>query len=163
MATILSALALIMVRSLNKTEGPGAIAHYFVLASMICGVETLFCGVTPDSPTHGLLMLFDLFGGFGHFTMTLAFHYAEASRLAPFEYVALLWQVLADVFIFKLEFSSASPASRAFDFDRFGDRFSRKEQRVDEAAATKRMRQREYFCNVVVRKNLSDRCLFWES
>ncbi|WP_298922152.1 hypothetical protein [uncultured Roseobacter sp.] len=107
MATIQSALALIMVRSLNKTEGPGAIALYLVLASKICGIATLFSAVTPDLSTLGLLMLSDLFGGFGHFRMTLAFRYAEASRLAPFEYVALLWPVLADVFIFRLELLSA--------------------------------------------------------
>lgn len=33
----LGALALIMVRSLNRTESPGAIALYFVLASMVGG------------------------------------------------------------------------------------------------------------------------------
>ena len=39
--------------------------------------------------------------------MTLAFRYAEASRLAPFEYVALLWPLLADLLIFRLELSTA--------------------------------------------------------
>ena len=37
--------------------------------------------------------------------MTLAFRYAEASRLAPFEYVALLWPLLADLLIFRLDLS----------------------------------------------------------
>ena len=39
--------------------------------------------------------------------MTLAYRYAEASRLAPFEYVALVWPVLADLFLFRLPLSSA--------------------------------------------------------
>ena len=34
--------------------------------------------------------------------MTLAFRYAEATRLAPFEYIALLWPILADLLIFRL-------------------------------------------------------------
>lgn len=107
-AAALSALALIMVRSLNKTESPGAIALYFVLASMIGGVATLPWGwVTPDGPMLGYLVLSGLLGGFGHIAMTLAFRYAEASRLAPFEYLALLWPVLADVFLFKLQLSTA--------------------------------------------------------
>ncbi len=107
-AAILSALALIMVRSLNKTESPGAIALYFVLASMIGGVATLPWGwVTPDMLTLGFLILSGLFGGFGHIAMTMAFRYAEASRLAPFEYVALLWPLLADVFLFSLGLSPA--------------------------------------------------------
>lgn len=39
--------------------------------------------------------------------MTLSFSYAEASRLAPFEYVALLWPVLADLLIFDLPLAAS--------------------------------------------------------
>ncbi|MEL6958355.1 MAG: DMT family transporter [Pseudomonadota bacterium] len=107
-AAILTALALIMVRSLSKTESPGAIALYFVLASMVCGLATLPWGwVAPDGLTLWFLILSGLFGGFAHIAMTLAFRYAEASRLAPFEYIALLWPVLADVFIFRLSLSTS--------------------------------------------------------
>lgn len=107
-AATLTALALLMVRSLNRTESPGAIALYFVLASMIGGVLTLPWGwIVPDLPTLGFLILSGLFGGFGHIAMTLAFRYAEASRLAPFEYVALIWPVLADVFIFEIGLAPA--------------------------------------------------------
>lgn len=104
----LSAIALLMVRSLNQTESPGAIALYFVLASMAGGIATLPWGwVMPDPPTLGLLVLSGLFGGFAHIAMTLAFRYAEASRLAPFEYVALMWPVLADLFLFRLSLSTS--------------------------------------------------------
>ncbi len=104
----LTALALIMVRSLIKTESPGAVALYFVLASLAGAVLTIPWGwVVPDARTLTLLILAGLFGGFGHITMTLAFRYAEASRLATFEYVALLWPLLADLFIFKVHLSSA--------------------------------------------------------
>ena len=104
----LSALALIMVRSLNKTESPGAIALYFVLVAAIASLLTLPWGwVMPNWQTFALLTAAGLFGGFGHIAITLAFRYAEASRLATFEYVALLWPLLADVFIFKLQLSTA--------------------------------------------------------
>ncbi|MEL6681239.1 MAG: DMT family transporter [Pseudomonadota bacterium] len=107
-AASLSALALLMVRSLKKTESPGAIALYFVLASLTGGIATLLWGwITPDWSTLSLLILSGLFGGLGHIAMTLAFRYAEASRLAPFEYIALLWPVLADVFIFRLGLSAS--------------------------------------------------------
>lgn len=107
-AALLSALSLLMVRNLNRTESPGAIALYFVLASMIGGVLTLPWGwIVPDLPTLGFLILSGLFGGFGHIAMTLAFRYAEASRLAPFEYIALIWPVLADVFIFGIGLAPA--------------------------------------------------------
>ena len=105
-SAVLSALALIMVRSLNRTESPGAIALYFVMASMIGAMLTLPWGwVVPDSRMLALLIAAGLFGGFGHIAMTLAFRHAEASRLAPFEYVALLWPLLADLLIFKLHLS----------------------------------------------------------
>ena len=107
-AAVLSALALIMVRSLNRTESPGAIALYFVLASMAGALLTVPWGwVGPSGYTLALLIASGLFGGFGHIAMTLAFRYTEASRLAPFEYVALLWPVLADLLIFRLPLSTS--------------------------------------------------------
>lgn len=104
----LTAFALIMVRSLNRTESPGAIAFYFALASIVGGLLTLPWGwVVPDSLTLTLIVGAGLFGGFAHIAMTLAFRYAEASRIAPFEYVALLWPVLADLLIFKVALSAS--------------------------------------------------------
>ncbi|MEO0359401.1 MAG: DMT family transporter, partial [Pseudomonadota bacterium] len=107
-AAVLTALALVMVRKLNSTESPGAIALYFVLASMAGGLATLPWGwVWPEGTILWLLVLSGFFGGFAHIAMTLAFRYAEASRLAPFEYVALLWPLLADLFIFRVGLSSS--------------------------------------------------------
>ncbi|MEM6988251.1 MAG: DMT family transporter [Pseudomonadota bacterium] len=104
----LSALALIMVRSLNRTESPGAIALYFVVASMAGAVLTLpFGWVWPTGSAFWLLVSAGLFGGFAHIAMTLSFRYAEASRLAPFEYIALVWPLLADLMIFRLPLSSS--------------------------------------------------------
>ncbi|TNJ40554.1 DMT family transporter [Phaeobacter sp. B1627] len=107
----MSALALIMVRRLNKTESPGAIALYFVLASMVGALATIPMGWNlPKGATLLWLIGAGLFGGFAHIAMTLAFRYTEASRLAPFEYIALLWPLLADLLIFRL------PLSRSFLF-----------------------------------------------
>ncbi len=107
-AAMLSALALVMVRSLNRTESPGAIAIYFVLASIAGALFTIPWGwVMPSGHTLLLLIASGLFGGFGHIAMTMAFRYTEASRLAPFEYVALLWPLLADLFIFRLPLSAS--------------------------------------------------------
>ena len=96
-----TATALLMVRSLARTESPGAIAIYFVIASMIGGLFTLPLGwMETSGKTLALLILSGVFGGAAHIAMTLAFRYAEASRLAPFEYVTLLWAVLADLALF---------------------------------------------------------------
>lgn len=105
---LLTAFALIMVRSLNRTESPGAIAFYFVVASMIGGIATLpFGWVWTDGQSLLLLVMAGIFGGLAHIAMTLAFRNAEASLLAPFEYLAILWPVLADLLIFKAPISSA--------------------------------------------------------
>ncbi len=107
-SAVLGALALIMVRSLNRTESPGSIALYFVLASMLGALVTLPAGwVMPSGWTWVLLIGAGLFGGFAHIAMTLAFRYAEATRLAPFEYLALLWPLLADLLIFRLPLSTS--------------------------------------------------------
>lgn len=106
---ILTAFAMIMVRSLSRTESPGAIAFYFAIASMIAGIATIpFGWVMPDSDAFAMLVLAGLFGGFAHIAMTLAFRHAEASLLAPFEYLAIVWPVIADLVLF------GSPLSTAF-------------------------------------------------
>jgi len=88
---------------LSSTESPGAIALYFVLASMIAALFTIPWGwIVPHGVTLLLLIGAGLFGGVAHIAMTLSFRFAEASRLAPFEYIAFLWPLLADLFIFKL-------------------------------------------------------------
>ena len=107
-SAVLSALSLIMVRSLNRTESPGAIALYFVIVSMIGSLLTVPWGwVVPVDETLLVLIAAGLFGGFAHIAMTLSFRFAEASRLAPFEYIALLWPVLADLFIFRLPLTTS--------------------------------------------------------
>lgn len=104
----LTAFAFLMVRNLNRTESPGAIALYFVIVSMIGALLTLPWGwIVPQGETLIWLIASGLFGGFLHIAMTLAFRYAEASRLAPFGYVALLWPLLADSFVFQLPLSTA--------------------------------------------------------
>lgn len=97
----LVASALVMVRNLALSESPGAIAFYFAVASMVGGLATLPSGWTvPDGREMALLVGSGLFGGLAHIAMTLAFRHAEASRLAPLDYVSLLWVVLADMLIF---------------------------------------------------------------
>lgn len=109
MSALLTAGALLTVRRISRTETPGSIAFYFILVSALAGLATLPLGWASLSPmTLGLLVLAGLLGGAAHIAMTLAFRYAEASRLAPFEYLALIWPVLADWFLFDL------PASHHF-------------------------------------------------
>ena len=106
LAALLTAGALVTVRRISRTETAASIAFYFVLVTALAGLATLPLGwVAVSGPTLALLVLAGLFGGAAHICMTLALRYAEVSRLAPFEYVALIWPVLADLLIFGLPLS----------------------------------------------------------
>lgn len=97
----LTAGALVQVRALAKTESPGAIAFYFALASAVAGLATLPLGwAAPDTATWVLLAATGLFGGAAHIAMTLSFRYAQASLLAPFEYLTILWAAVIGAAVF---------------------------------------------------------------
>ena len=105
---VLTAFALITVRRLNRTETAGAIAFYFILTSMIGGLATLPLGwAMPDLTGLALLVMAGIFGGLAHIASTVAFRNAEASFLAPFDYFAIIWPLLADLLLFNQPISSA--------------------------------------------------------
>lgn len=107
LGALLTAGAQLTVRRISRTETAGSIAFYFIVVAALAGLATLPLGWASLSHTQfGLLVLSGLFGGAGHIAMTLAFRYAEVSRLAPFEYVALVWPVIADWVLFGIPVSS---------------------------------------------------------
>lgn len=98
---VLTAGALLQIRRLSSTESPGAIAFYFALVCTLAGLATLPLGwVTPQGPTLWLLIAAGLLGGLAHICMTLSFKLAEASALAPLEYLTLIWAVAIDLALF---------------------------------------------------------------
>lgn len=100
-SAMLTAGALLQIRRLGRTESPGAIAFYFALVCTLAGLATAPLGwVMPQGPTLWLLIAAGLLGGLAHITMTLSFTLAEASALAPFEYLTLIWAVLIDLVLF---------------------------------------------------------------
>ncbi|MBK5926818.1 EamA family transporter [Rhodobaculum claviforme] len=101
LAALLTATAMLQIRRLTATEGPGAIAFWFAVVAALAGLATAPLGwVTPEAPVLGLLVLAGLLGGCAHLAMTMSFKLAEASALAPFEYITLIWAVLADLWLF---------------------------------------------------------------
>ncbi|MGP9679574.1 DMT family transporter [Halomonas sp. AOP27-A1-41] len=107
LSALLTAGALLTVRRISRTETAASIAFYFILVSALAGLATLPLGwAALDTKALWLLVLSGLFGGAAHIAMTLALRYAEASRLAPFEYIALIWPVAADWVLFGIPVSS---------------------------------------------------------
>jgi drug/metabolite transporter (DMT)-like permease len=100
---ILTAGAKVQIRSLALTENAGAIAFYFALTCTLAGLATLpFGWILPDWNQLGLLVCTGIAGGIAHILMTLSYQYSEVSKLAAFEYLSLVFAVIADALFFNI-------------------------------------------------------------
>lgn len=90
------ALVAIWLRKLSSSENPVAIGTYYNnLGSVVCLVWVLMSGWL--TPRGGDLLLFLGFGlgcGLQQWLLTISFRYAEASLLAPFEYLAMVFAAI---------------------------------------------------------------------
>lgn len=86
------AIAMIMVRKLNRSESPAAIVFWFTMIALtVSGLVLPFVWVTPDWLGFVGLASIGLIGGFAQLTMTYAFRMAPVAVIAPFEYLALVY------------------------------------------------------------------------
>lgn len=100
---IFTAGAKIQIRSLAQTENAGAIAFYFALTCAFAGGVSVFWGwITPNPIQLVYLCGAGIAGGIAHIMMTLALQHSEISKLAPFEYLSLIFAVLGDFLLFDL-------------------------------------------------------------
>lgn len=100
-AALCMALAVLQVRTLVRTEKTGAIVLYFSLLATLLSAATLpFNWVTPAPGDALLLVAAGFLGGLGQILFTQSFRYADASVIAPFEYMSLLWIVALGYVLF---------------------------------------------------------------
>ena len=100
-AAACTALAQIFVRKLVREERTSAIVFWFSITSTLLGLLTLpFGWVWPDAKQAALLISMGLLGGLGQILMTSAYRYADASLVAPFEYVSMILALIIGWFIF---------------------------------------------------------------
>ncbi|WP_306152840.1 DMT family transporter [Roseovarius sp. MMSF_3281] len=98
---IFTAGAKIQIRSLARTENAGAIALYFALTCALAGLATAPLGWVSPTPEQLIYLVgAGAAGGIAHIMMTLAMKHSEVSKLAPFEYLALIFAVIADALFF---------------------------------------------------------------
>lgn len=102
LTAVLTAGALVQVRRLTLLgESAGAIAFWFAVVSALAGLLTLPWGwVWPGMAGMALLIATGLLGGLAHILMTLSFSHADASALAPYEYLSVLWAVALGFAVF---------------------------------------------------------------
>lgn len=99
---LLIAAALLQVRHLTlQGEKTGTIAFYFAMSSTIIGGITAIGGWINPTPTQWLVLVsIGLVGGVAQLLMTVSFRYANASALAAYEYLAIVWAVVVGFFFF---------------------------------------------------------------
>ena len=90
------AIVAIYLRKLSSSEKPATIGTYYnSLGTLICLVWVLFSGwVSPREQDLILLSGFALACGIQQWLLTVSFRYAEASLLAPFEYLAMVFAAI---------------------------------------------------------------------
>lgn len=112
------AMAMIQTRSLAQSEHTGAIVFYFlsltgIAAAVIFGVGLVWPSgwigadalrgqvwVWPRAEDWSPLILMGVAGGIGQTLMTAAFRYADASVLACFDYVFMVWALVIGIVFF---------------------------------------------------------------
>ena len=100
-STVLTGLAGILIRQMTKTENVSAIIFYFFVTASCFSLITIYWGwVIPDWSTFGLMVLAGVFGGLGQILMTKSYSVAEASLVAPFDYINVVWNVVIGIVIF---------------------------------------------------------------
>lgn len=90
-AAAISAVAVLLVRDLVRTERAATIVLWFSLtASGMALFSIPFGWQAMNTPQVLLLVLSGIFGGLGQILMTTAYRHAEASTVAPFEYTSMI-------------------------------------------------------------------------
>jgi drug/metabolite transporter (DMT)-like permease len=101
LGAICAGFATIETRRLTATESTGAIVSYFMLLTTLIGFASIGLGwVNPRMVWHmpglsdgALLVLMGVMGGIGQITLTQSFRYADASLIAPFDYLSMVWAI----------------------------------------------------------------------
>ncbi|WP_208976261.1 DMT family transporter [Polycladidibacter stylochi] len=107
------ACAMITVRQLCVSERASTIVLWFTVCSAIIGLMSFPLGwifpqlewVMPNLTELLLLVTMGIAGGIGQILLTQSYRYADASTIAPFDYVNMIWAILFGYILFGDEVS----------------------------------------------------------
>ncbi len=98
---VFAALAQVFVRKLVLTESTSAIVFWFSATATLLSLVTLpFGWVVPDGREAAVLIAAGVLGGIGQILLTSGYREADASVVAPFEYVSMLFALAFGYFLF---------------------------------------------------------------
>lgn len=101
MGAMCAALAQIFVRKMVHEERTSAIVFWFSVSSVVLSLVTLpFGWVIPEGKTAAMLVMAGILGGIGQILLTSAYRFADASLVAPFEYVSMIFALLLGYLVF---------------------------------------------------------------
>lgn len=97
----LGALAQIFIRRMVAEERTSAIVFWFSVTSTVLSLVSLpFGWVLPAPDVTALLVATGILGGIGQIMLTSAYRYADASLVAPFDYVSMVLALAIGWFVF---------------------------------------------------------------
>ena len=102
LSTICVATVQIIVRKLIRTENTAVIGFYSSFITSFLTIWTISLGwVSPTINELITLVLIGLFGGLGQILLTISYHHAKMSVIAPLAYFSLILSLSVGYFIFK--------------------------------------------------------------
>ncbi len=99
-SAVFMSFSTVFVRDLARTESTSAIVVYFLIAGTAITLLTAPTWIVPTWQEAAGLVMIGVLGGIGQLLITQAFHHAEASLIAPFEYTSMIWVVAVGYFVF---------------------------------------------------------------
>jgi len=96
-----AAFAQIFIKRMASVERTAAIVFYFSVTSLTLSLLSApFGWVWPTGTELALLVGAGLVGGLGQILLTSSYRFADASVLAPFTYVSMIWALGIGFFVF---------------------------------------------------------------
>ncbi|MEM6762769.1 MAG: DMT family transporter [Pseudomonadota bacterium] len=99
-AAFFMSFAATFVREMAKTESTSTIVLYFLVAGSVITLVSAPTWIIPTWWQASLLVVVGILGGIGQLLVTQAFHHAEASLIAPFDYTSMIWVLIIGYFVF---------------------------------------------------------------
>ena len=101
-AAFFSAIVYILIAMIGQQDHPLLVVFYFMfIATVVGAIGSGFDWLLPNSTELLLLVLLGIFGYYGQLYMTKAFQVGEASKVAPFKYVEVVFTLTVGVFWFE--------------------------------------------------------------
>src|SRR3989449_908234 len=95
LANPFSAIALVTVNTLSRTDRPDTILfYYFLIASLATAPFAVLQWKTPEPAQWGLLIGVGVFMALAQLLIILAYEHATASQIAPFNYSVVIFSVV---------------------------------------------------------------------